>query len=88
MNAEQPKTATLLTMHMATGKIESRTTPCTDFSHIANISGHARHALPHCDYCHEEVRRVGPDAIDVCTDCGIVEGNTHDMTQCEECNDH
>jgi hypothetical protein len=31
---------------------------------------------PVCPYCGEYVHREGPDAIDVCRDHGVVEGQT------------
>jgi len=66
----------------------SKKVECTDFSKIKNISVGARFELPHCDYCHEQVRRVGEDGIDVCENCDVVEGHTHDFSQCEECNEN
>jgi hypothetical protein len=36
-----------------------------------------------CDYCFNEVQLVGEDGISVCDEggCGIVEGNTHYITE-------
>jgi len=37
-----------------------------------------------CDRCGEECGVRGPDSIDYCENCGIVEGNTHYETEDEE----
>lgn len=31
-----------------------------------------------CDRCGEEARRIAPDYVDYCDECGVVEGLTHE----------
>jgi len=34
-------------------------------------------AIEICDRCGEEVSNKGDDAVSYCSECGVVEGNTH-----------
>lgn len=34
-----------------------------------------------CAYCHEEIRRIGEDALDYCENCGVVEGQTIEIEE-------